>query len=152
MDLEELKDSWRLKALTDCMNDRIWGNTLTYNCLPACRHILSTVATTFPNAVIVVGILSKNGPPPKKNIGNDIVSFAEGNLPNKPDFHAWIDLDGNDIFDVVGPSCYGFDSLPYFDKALADSHNVFFSPILTTPQQTDAFYKQLLDLQVGRRK
>lgn len=143
----ELKVAWYTKAQIACYNDRTWACTLNNNCLPACRHIIEQIRATYPKAHIVIGTIEREG---SKTIGKhsaDIIAFSHRTMEEEPEFHSWIDLDGNDIFDPVGPLCFKLNSTMYFDGTAAQQHQVIHTPILTAAQDVDNFYQHLFDRQ-----
>jgi len=151
MDNDE--DAWKYQlssvALLRMLNCNLWGNTLLGNCLPASLAVIDDVKKHHPDAKVVIGLLVKSDAPVDNASKMAIINFSQSKEATKPDFHAWIDLDGNDILDYVGPSWVNLN-YSFFNRKLAAKDGYTHFSILQSPVEVDAFYKKLKALQLGQ--
>lgn len=151
-DLGGFKYNLYVKAMNAVRSDEVWGSWFGGNCLPACRAIFDDVKAEFPQARIIVGLAERTSQAPDCSAAakNAILQFLLVEGFPKPDFHAWIDMDGCDLFDPIGASWLGgtgLNACAYLDAGLAQKHCVKYVPVLVAPEETEAFYSRLLSLQ-----
>ncbi|MDA8127653.1 MAG: hypothetical protein M0Z73_02980 [Betaproteobacteria bacterium] len=150
-ELAMLKHDFYVMAMEKMCSDMDWAG-LGGNCLPACRAIFEDVKERFPQARIMVGLVETNSGTSRCSMSDKraILEFIQTEQPLKPDFHAWIDLDGRDFFDPVGPSWLSVTAVNncnYLDASLAEERGVKYQSVLDAPEDVEEFYRRLLSLQ-----
>ena len=134
MPLNKIKND----VFDEMLGVKLWSYRFTGNCLPASLQGLSRVRSIYPNAKVVIGRQSRvhiSGIDP-------IILFKDAKIEQCPSFHAWIDLGNGDVFDMVGPSCYGKSDI-YWDKKTAKKYDKEYFDVLSKTSDVYRFYIRL---------
>lgn len=121
-----------------------WSNSIASNCLPVCISILRDVRRIDKEAKIVIGAIidKKVGEFDIKKL-NVIYTFSNNPLIHiRPQYHAWIELSNNEVFDVAAPLRFGSIE-KIFGRSKATAYGCYYYKILQKKSDVNKFYRRL---------
>lgn len=118
------------------------------NCLPVCRALMPFVKKRLPTARLVIGYAGVELTS-STQLEKEIIDFsnATGDLKVtcRPEFHAWIELESGDTFDITAAVSMLADRphRGYIDAADAANFGFEYFPVLTDERDVERFYEKL---------
>lgn len=115
----------------------------TRQCLPVSLYALSFIKETYPDAYVVIGVISNNSQ--DLAVADHLLKFILQTEPIfYPPYHAWIDLGQGDIADLTlsatYPDTFTIFQLMAMDRADAHNFGIDYKPVITDPVDIGKFF------------